>query len=125
MGVGVVSGLLNPNDSGVGTLEGDHAMTKDTTKEAPGVAADGLSSMIGSTRSRTGSARSGACSHRDLMLEAELSEVLSRPRYGRRRPGEDEAAVGCPACATGIASGTLTGTFGKDADRRAPRPRAI
>ncbi|HKN28830.1 MAG TPA: hypothetical protein VJY34_13475, partial [Roseiarcus sp.] len=33
--VGVVSGLPNPNDSGVGALEcGDHAMTKDTTKEA-------------------------------------------------------------------------------------------
>ncbi len=28
----------------------------------------------------------------ETMLEAELSEALSRPRYGRRRPGEDEAA---------------------------------
>jgi hypothetical protein len=39
--VGVVSGLLNPTDSGFGAPEGDHAMTKDTTKEAA-AAAEGL-----------------------------------------------------------------------------------
>ncbi|BBU64121.1 hypothetical protein MSC49_40560 (plasmid) [Methylosinus sp. C49] len=37
--VGVVSGVLNPTDSSVGALEGDHAITKDTTKTAA-VAAD-------------------------------------------------------------------------------------
>jgi hypothetical protein len=45
----------------------------------------------------------------ETMLEEELSEALSRPRYGRRKPGEDEVRTRrrrrLSACATGIASG--------------------
>ena len=62
--------------------------------------------MIDSTRSRTGVRGSGRASFIETMLEEELSEALSRPRYGRRKPGEDEAAPSAlSACATGIASG--------------------
>lgn len=50
----------------------------------------------------------------ETMLEEELSRALSRPRYGRRKPGEEEAA---PSSAVGVRHGhrerTLTGTFGK------------
>ena len=41
----------------------------------------------------------------ETMLEAELSEALSRPRYGRRRPGRTRRRCRLSACATGIASG--------------------
>ena len=48
----------------------------------------------------------------ETMLEEELDGVLSRPRYGRRRPEEHEAAS-----VVGVRHGhrerTLTGTFGK------------
>ena len=59
----------------------------------------------------------------ETMLEAELSEALSRPRYGRRRPGEDEAKqLGYRRAPPGIAEQTLTGTFGKT---RIAVPRAV
>ncbi len=32
-----------------------------------------------------------ACAQSSTMQEAELSQALSRPRYCRRRPGENEA----------------------------------
>ena len=47
------------------------------------------------------------------MLEEELSEALSRPRYGRRKPGEDEAAPSVVGVRHGHRERTLTGTFGK------------
>ncbi len=47
------------------------------------------------------------------MLEEELSGALSRPRYGRRKPGEDEAAMPVVGVRHGHRQRTLTGTFGK------------
>jgi putative transposase len=49
----------------------------------------------------------------ETMLEAELSEALSRPRYGRRRPEEDEATPSAVGVRHGRLERTLTGTFGK------------
>ena len=49
----------------------------------------------------------------ETMLEEELSEALSRPRYGRRKPGEDEAAPSVVGVRHGHRERTLTGTFGK------------
>ncbi len=49
----------------------------------------------------------------EMMLEEELSDVLSRPRYGRGKPKDD----GEPPAVVGVRHGhrarTLTGTFGK------------
>ena len=89
---------------------GDHAMTKDTTKEAawpPKL----CFWMIGSTRSRTGFGLGRGFI--ETMLEEELSEALSRPRYGRRKPGEDEAAPSVVGVRHGHRERTLMGTFGK------------
>src|SRR5208282_5616370 len=47
------------------------------------------------------------------MLEAELSDALSRPRYGRRKSGEEEAAPSVVGVRYGHRERTLTGTFGK------------
>ena len=41
------------------------------------------------------------------------SRALSRPRYGRRKPGEDEAAPSVVGVRHGHRERTLTGTFGK------------
>ena len=49
----------------------------------------------------------------ETMLEEELSDALSRPRYGRRKPGEDEAAPSVVGVRHGHRERTLTGTFGK------------
>jgi transposase-like protein len=58
------------------------------------------------------------------MLEEELAGTLSRPRYGRLKPGED----GEPPPAVGVRHGrrerTLTGTFGK-ARIAVPRARIM
>src|ERR1700682_4954108 len=68
---------------------GDHAMTKDPTKEAA-VAAEALLFDDWFDGIEDG-VRARVRGFIETMLEAELSEALSRPRYGRRRPGEDEA----------------------------------
>ncbi len=65
-------------------------MIKNTTKEAAGAAAallfdDWFDAIEDGVRCRVRG-------FIETMLEAELSEALSRPRYGRRKPGEDEAA---------------------------------
>ena len=86
-------------------------MTKDTTKEA-GVAADGLLFDDWFDAIEDG-VRARVRGFIETMLEAELSEVLSRPRYGRRRPGEDEAAPSVVGVRHGHRERTLTGTFGK------------
>ena len=49
----------------------------------------------------------------EAMLEEELSGALSRPRYGRRKPGEDEAARWVVGVRHGHRERTLTGTFGQ------------
>ena len=63
-------------------------MTKDTTKEA-GVAADGLLFDDWFDAIEDG-VRARVRGFIETMLEAELCEAVSRPRYGRRKPGEDE-----------------------------------
>jgi hypothetical protein len=98
---------------------GDHAMTKDTTKEAA-VAADALLLDDWFDAIEDG-VRARARGFIETMLEEELSEALSRPRYGRRKPGEDEAGPSVVGVRHGHRERTLTGTFGKDADRRAAR----
>ena len=84
-------------------------MTKDTTKEAV-VAAEGLLFDDWFDAIEDG-VRARVRGFIETMLEEELCEALSRPRYGRRRSGEDAASV------VGVRHGhrerTLTGTFGK------------
>ena len=47
------------------------------------------------------------------MVEEELSGTLSRPRYGRRKPGADDAAPLVVGVRHGHRERTLTGTFGQ------------
>src|SRR6202011_4172506 len=90
---------------------GDHAMTKDTTKEAA-VAAEALLFDDWFDGIEDG-VRARVRGFIETMLEAELSEALSRPRYGRRRPGEDGATPSVVGVRHGHRERTLTGTFGK------------
>ena len=78
-------------------------MTKDTTKEAA-VAAEGLLFDDWFDGIEDG-IRARVRGFIETMLEAELSEALSRPRYGRRRLGRTRRRRRLSACATGIASG--------------------
>src|ERR1700678_236246 len=98
---------------------GDHAMTKDTTKEAA-VAAEALLLDDWFDAIEDG-VRARARGFIETMLEEELSEALSRPRYGRRKPGEDEAAPSVVGVRHGHRERTLTGTFG---ETRIAVPRA-
>ena len=86
-------------------------MTKDTTKEAA-VAAEALLLDDWFDAIEDG-VRARARGFIETMLEEELSEALSRPRYGRRKPGEDEAAPSVVGVRHGHRDRTLTGTFGK------------
>src|SRR5580698_2446533 len=90
---------------------GDHAMTTDTTKEAA-VAAEALLLDDWFDAIEDG-VRARARGFIETMLEEELSEALSRPRYGRRKPGEDEAAPSVVGVRHGHRERTLTGAFGK------------
>src|SRR5271157_2895500 len=87
---------------------GDHAMTKDTTKEAA-AAAEGLLFDDWFDAIEDG-VRARVRGFIETMLEEELCEALSRPRYGRRKSGEDAAAS---VVRHGHRERTLTGTFGK------------
>ena len=86
-------------------------MTKDTTKAAA-VAAEALLFDNWFDAIEDG-VRARARSFIETMLEEELSEALSRPRYGRRKPGEDEAAPSVVGVRHGHRERMLTGTFGK------------
>ena len=86
-------------------------MTKATTKEAA-VAAEALLLDDWFDAIEDG-VRARARGFIETMLEEELSEALSRPRYGRRKPGEDEAAPSVVGVRHGHRERTLTGTFGK------------
>ena len=87
-------------------------MTKDTTKEAA-VAAEALLLDDWFDAIEDG-VRARARGFIETMLEEELSEALSRPRYGRRKPGEDEArAPSVVGVRHGHRERTLTCTFGK------------
>ena len=97
-------------------------MTKDTTKEAA-VAAEVLLFDDWFDAIEDG-VRSRVRGFIEAMLEEELAGTLSRPRYGRLKPGED----GEPPPAVGVRHGrrerTLTGTFGK-ARIAVPRARIM
>ena len=95
-------------------------MTKDTTKEAA-VAAEGLLFDDWFDGIEDG-IRARVRGFIETMLEAELSEALSRPRYGRRRLGEEEATPSVVGVRHGHRERTLTGTFGKT---RIAVPRAV
>ena len=86
-------------------------MTKDTMKEA-GVAADPLLFDDWFDAIEDG-VRSRVRGFIEAMLEEELSGALSRPRYGRRKPGEDDAAPLMVGVRHGHRERTLTGTFGR------------
>jgi putative transposase len=86
-------------------------MTKDTTKEAA-VAAEGLLFDDWFDAIEDG-IRSRVRGFIETMLEEELSGALSRPRYGRRKPGEDDAAPLVVGVRHGHRERTLTGTFGQ------------
>ncbi len=64
-------------------------MTKDTTKEAA-VAAEVLLFDDWFDAIEDG-VRARVRGFIETMLEEELSDALSRPRYGRRKPGEEDA----------------------------------
>ena len=85
-------------------------MTKDTTKEAA-VAAEGLLFDDWFDAIEDG-VRARVRGFIETMLEEELCEALSRPRYGRRKSGED-AAASVVGVRHGDRERTLTGTFGK------------
>ncbi len=85
-------------------------MTKDTTKEAAAAAErllfdDWFDAIEDGVRARVRG-------FIETMLEEELCEALSRPRYGRRKSGED-AAASVVGVRHGDRERTLTGTFGK------------
>jgi transposase-like protein len=101
---------------------GDHAMRKDTTKEAA-VAAEVLLFDDWFDAIEDG-VRARVRGFIETMLEEELSEALSRPRYGRRKSGEDEAAPSVVGVRHGHRERTLTGTFGKTRIA-VPRARVI
>ena len=86
-------------------------MTKDTTKEAA-VAAEGLLFDDWFDAIEDG-VRSRVRGFIEAVLEEELSGTLSRPRYGRRKPGGDDAAPSVVGVRHGHRERTLTGTFGK------------
>ena len=86
-------------------------MTRDTTKEAA-VAAEVLLFDDWFDAIEDG-VRARVRGFIETMLEEELSDALSRPRYGRRKPGEDEAAPSVVGVRHGHRERTLTGTFGK------------
>jgi transposase-like protein len=91
--------------------KGDHAMMKDTTKEAAVAAEvllfdDWFDAIEDGVRARVRGFIEG-------MLEEELSDTLSRPRYGRRKSGEEEGAPSVVGVRHGHRERTLTGTFGK------------
>ena len=95
-------------------------MTKDTTKEAAVAAEvllfddwfDAIEDGVRGSRSRLyrGAAGGGTFARR-----------LSRPRYGRRKPGEDEAAMPVVGRAPRASRADADGDVRQDADRRAAR----
>ena len=86
-------------------------MAKDTTKEAA-AAAEGLLFDDWFDAIEDG-VRARVRGFIETMLEEELCETLSRPRYGRRKPDATEAGLSVVGVRHGHRERTLTGTFGK------------
>jgi putative transposase len=97
-------------------------MTKDSTKEAA-VAADHL--LFGDWFDAIeDGVRARVRGFIETMLEEELAGALSRPRYGRLKPGEDEAAPAAVGVRHGHRNRGLTGTFGRT-EISVPRARLM
>jgi len=97
-------------------------MTKDSTKEAA-VAADHL--LFGDWFDAIeDGVRARVRGFIEAMLEEELAGALSRPRYGRLKPGEDEAAPAAGGVRHGHRKRGLTGTFGRT-EISVPRARLM
>ena len=94
-------------------------MTKDTMKEAA-VAAGSLLFDDWGDAIEDG-VRSRVRGFIETMLEEELDGVLSRPRYGRRKPNDGNAEPLVVGCRHGHRQRSLTGAFGKT---RISAPRA-
>jgi transposase-like protein len=101
---------------------GDHAMTKDTTKAAA-VAADIMLFDNWFDPIEDG-VRARVRGFIETMLEEELDEALSRPRYGRRKASDNDAPASVVGCRHGHRKRTLTGTFGKT-EIAVPRARVV
>jgi hypothetical protein len=87
-------------------------VTKDTTKAAA-VATDIMLFDNWFDPIEVG-VRTGVRGFIETMLEVELTAVLSRPRYVRRKtPGDAATAATLVGCRHGHRKRTLTGTFGK------------
>ena len=87
-------------------------MRKDTMMEAGVVAADLLLFDDWFDAIEDG-VRSRVRGFIEAMVEEELSGTLSRPRYGRRKPGADDATPLVVGVRHGHRERTLTGTFGQ------------
>ncbi len=92
-------------------------MTKDTTKEAA-VAAGGLLFDDWFDAIEDG-VRARVRGFIETMLEEDLSEALSRPRYGRRKPDAAEAGLSVVGVRHGRSRADADGHVRQDADRRA------
>jgi putative transposase len=102
---------------------GDHAMTKDTTNAAA-IAADIMLFDNWFDPIEDG-VRSRVRGFIETMLEEELDDALSRPRYGRRKaPADGNAAAPLVGCRHGHRKRALTGTFGKT-EIAVPRARVM
>jgi putative transposase len=97
-------------------------MTKDTTKEAA-VAAEVLLFDDWFDAIEDG-VRARVRGFIEAMLEEELAGALSRPRYGRAKPSEDEAAPPAVGVRHGHRKRGLTGTFGRT-EISVPRARLM
>ena len=97
-------------------------MTKDTMKEAA-VAAENLLFDDWVDAIEDG-VRSRVRGFIETMLEEELAGVLSRPRYGRRKPSDRDGQPPVVGCRHGHRKRTLTGTFGKT-QISVPRARLV
>ena len=60
----------------------------------------------------------------EMMLEEDLDQALSRPRYGRRKASDNDAPTSVVGCRHGHRKRTLTGTFGKT-EIAVPRARLV
>jgi transposase-like protein len=102
---------------------GDHAMTKDTTHAA--VNAADIMLFDNWFDPIEDGVRSRVRGFIETMLEEELNDALSRPRYGRRKaPADGNAAAPLVGCRHGHRKRALTGTFGKT-EIAVPRARVM
>ena len=97
-------------------------MTKDTTKAAA-VAADIMLFDNWFDPIEDG-VRARVRGFIETMLEEELDEALSRPRYGRRKASDNDGPASVVGCRHGHRKRMLTGTFGKT-EIAVPRARVV